>query len=233
MLMETLKIHKREYALKTYAKNVDKLRILGRKELKPPPDITVSEWADQNRILPDTAAEAGRWHTDRTPHLRKIMDAVTDPEVRQITFMKSSQIGGTEVLLNILGFYIDNDPNSIIVMQPTERDARDFSSQKLEPMIEDTRCLVGKVSKKSKRDGENAVLRKRFIGGYLTIVSGKTTSSTRQRSAKITIADDIDGIEVGHTKEGDPVMRLIKRSTTYPDHKNINCSTRPLKMQAE
>ena len=220
-----LRIHKEEYAVKTYEDNVLQLRVLGRSDLKPPPDLTVSEWADQNRILPETAAEGGRWRTSKTPHLRKVMDAVTDPMVRQITFMKSSQIGGSEALLNIIGYYIDNDPNSIILMQPTEKDARDFSTQKLEPMIEDTRCLKEKVAKKNKRDGENAVMRKKFIGGYLQIVSGKTTSSTRQRSAKITIADDIDGIEIGHTKEGDPVMRLIKRSTTYPDHKNLNCST--------
>lgn len=223
--MNAVRIHKEEYALATYESNVTNLRLLGRKDLKPPPNLSVSEWSDLNRILPETAAESGKWKTDKTPHLRTIMDSVTDPVVRQITFMKSSQIGGSEALLNIIGYYIDNDPNSIILMQPTEKDARDFSTQKLEPMITDTRCLNEKVAKKNKRDGENAILRKRFIGGYLAIVSGKTTSSTRQRSAKITIADDIDGIEVGHTKEGDPVMRLIKRSTTYPDHKNINCST--------
>ena len=46
--------------------------------LKPDVRLTVSEWADQKRILPAKAAkEAGHWRTSRTPYLKEIMDALS------------------------------------------------------------------------------------------------------------------------------------------------------------
>ena len=43
--------------------------------MRPPADITVSQWADAQRILSGKASsEPGPWRTDRTPYLRQIMD---------------------------------------------------------------------------------------------------------------------------------------------------------------
>ena len=152
------------------------------------------------------------------------MNAVNDPKVRQITIMGSSQIAKTQILMNIIGYFIAYDPCHIMLMEPTDQDARDFSNQKLEPMIQDTEILRQKVSKSRTKDKDNTILRKKFVGGYLTIVAGTSPRATRQRSARVTIGDDIDGIEL-NVKEGDPVARLIKRSTTFPDALNINAST--------
>ncbi len=231
--MEAYKLNfEDEYIEQVFKSNLNKIILEGRKAIKPPPDITVSEWADRNRMLPETSAEPGRWRTARLPHSKGIMDSVCMPATRQISVMKSSQIGGTEILNNIIGYFIDIDPCSIILMQPTDNDARDYAQQKLDPMINDTKALRDKVSKKKSGNSDNSILRKKYPGGRLTIVSGKSTSSTRQRSARVTIGDDIDGIEIGHTREGDPVTRLIKRSTTYADSLNINISTPTLDGQS-
>jgi phage terminase large subunit GpA-like protein len=206
--------------------NILKIKKEGREALKPPPDITVSEWADKNYILTDNSAEPGPWRTSRAPHTRGILDCASNPRIRQITFMKSSQCAGTETIGIITGYHMDVDPCHIMIMQPTDSDAKDYVNQKLDPMIEEVECLRNKVSKKKAREGENSTLRKKFIGGYLTVVSGRSNSATRQRSARLTIGDDIDGIEKSAAvREGDPVMRLMKRSTTFPDHLNMNVST--------
>jgi len=196
----------------------------GRFLLKPPPDIVVSEWADRNIVLPETSAAPGRYRTSRAPHSRMIMNCACNIAIRQLSIMGSSQIAKTQILLNIIGYYMDIDPCHIMLMQPTDMDARDFSNQKLDPMIQDTTVLKQKVAKTRTKDKDNTILRKRFIGGYLTIVAGTSPRATRQRSARITIGDDIDGIEL-NVKEGDPVARLIKRSTTFADALNINAST--------
>ena len=45
-----------------------------------PADLTVSEWAAQNRRLSSEAsAETGAWRNERTPYLVEVMDAFTDP----------------------------------------------------------------------------------------------------------------------------------------------------------
>lgn len=58
---------------------VDRLNALVSKlvaAIRPPPNVTVSEWAAQNRVLsPEASAEQGRWRNSRTPYLVEIMDA--------------------------------------------------------------------------------------------------------------------------------------------------------------
>jgi hypothetical protein len=70
----------------------------------PEPPLTVSQWADEHRMLPDLSAEPGRWRTSRTPYLRDIMDCLSanDPTER-VVFVKGAQLGGTEAGLNFLG----------------------------------------------------------------------------------------------------------------------------------
>jgi len=74
----------------------------------------VSQWADQTRRLsPEASAEPGRWYTARAEYMRGVMDAVSDPTVRQVVVMSAAQVGKTEVLLNMIGFHVDQDPAPI------------------------------------------------------------------------------------------------------------------------
>jgi hypothetical protein len=47
--------------------------------LRSDPDMTVSQWADANRVLTGkAAAEPGPFRTDRTPYLRDIANALSE-----------------------------------------------------------------------------------------------------------------------------------------------------------
>ena len=82
---------------------------------KPPEDLTVSQWAERYRVLSrESSAEAGPWNNRRTPYLVEIMDAFTEPGVSKITVVASSQVGKSELELNIIGYIIDQDPGSIL-----------------------------------------------------------------------------------------------------------------------
>ena len=79
--------------------------------LKPPPKLTVTEWADQERRLSSEAsAEPGRWYTSRANYQKGIMDAISDPLIRDCVVMAGAQVGKTEMLLNVIGFHVDQDP---------------------------------------------------------------------------------------------------------------------------
>ena len=87
----------------------------GRSALQPPKKQTVSEWADENRILSsDYSAEPGKWRTDRAPYQREIMDAFTQAGIWQIVIMASAQVGKSEIELNMMGCAIANDPGPIL-----------------------------------------------------------------------------------------------------------------------
>ena len=48
------------------------------------------------------------WKTSRAPYQKGIMDAVNDPKINTIVFMKSAQVGATEILNNIVAYYIES-----------------------------------------------------------------------------------------------------------------------------
>ena len=93
---------------------------------KPLEDISVSEWADRFRVISsEAAAEPGPWRTEKTPYLRDIMDAFSDPLIRSIYVVSASQIGKSEFINNCIGYIVDQDPSSILFIHPTVQDARD------------------------------------------------------------------------------------------------------------
>ena len=94
--------------------------------LRPDPDLTISEWSDQYRVLSRVSAgEPGRWRTSRTPFLREIMDCLSPSlPFSRVVFVKPAQIGGSEVLLNFLGYIIHYAPGPTMMVQPSHSPSR-------------------------------------------------------------------------------------------------------------
>jgi len=197
------------------------------KHLAPPPRLTISDWADEYCFLPDNNAEPGRWRTSRAPYQKGIMDAICDRRIQKITIMTSAQVGKTSMLNNAIGYYIHQCPKSIIIMHPTLKDAKDWSTFKLAPMVANTPVLKDKVAKPRARDKTNTTLRKEYPGGYLMILGSNSTSELRGRSAPIILCDEVDAYEI--TSEGDPINLLWKRANTFRDKKLVLTSTPTVK----
>ena len=105
--------------------------------LRPEPQVTVSEWADANRVLTSEASsEHGPWRTERTPYLREIMDCFSaGSPVERVVFMKGSQVGGTEVGNNLLGYVIDHAPGPMTIVLPSDKLLRRHSRSRIDPLL--------------------------------------------------------------------------------------------------
>jgi phage terminase large subunit GpA-like protein len=213
-----------------YPDNIQSIINAGRDIIAPPSDITVTELADQIRVLPETANEAGKYYSSRTPHAQAIMDAFSDPEVEEISIQGSAQIAKTTILENMMAYAIKIMKMSMLFMAPTIDMAKKFSKSKFAPMVEDTPELKTLVSKKKSRDSDNTTLYKKFDGGFVVFVGANSPHGLRQMSIPIVISDDIDSIEIGSTKEGDPVVRAEKRTQTFGyKSKHVRASTPTIK----
>jgi phage terminase large subunit GpA-like protein len=194
---------------------------------RPPPELTVSAWADERRILsPESSAEPGRWRTSRVEYLRGIMDAVTDPSVQKIVVMKSSQVGYTTGIIgNVLGYFIDQDPSAVLVILPTLEMGEAWSKDFLAPMIRDTPCLHDKVRDPRDNRGDNSLRRKAYPGGQLTIIGANSPSALRMRPIRIVASDEIDSWPISVGQSGDPQMLAENRSQTFWNRKCLVGST--------
>lgn len=198
---------------------VKKIRGLIRKAFtcwKCPPRLTISQWADAYRYLsPEASAEPGKYKTSRAEYQRGIMDAFSDPLVTRIVVMSSAQVGKTEILNNIVGYYIDQDPSTILNLQPTLEMAQTWSKDRLAPMVRDNPCLTKKVKNSKSKDSDNTILHKLFPGGHITMVGANSPAGLASRPIRIVLCDEVDRYPLSAGAEGDPVNLAIKRTTTY------------------
>ncbi|OPA76752.1 terminase [Paenibacillus selenitireducens] len=196
----------------------------------PPEDLTVSEWSGKHRVLSrENSAEAGPWNNDRTPYLVEVMDAFTDYRIEKITLVASSQVGKSELELNIIGYIIDQDPGSVLYIQPTEGDAKKFSRLRIAPMIRDSAQLRKKVADIKNRDSGNTMLQKSFPGGMLTIVGSNSASGLASTPARYVLGDERDRWALSAGTEGDPWALAEARTTTFYNSKMVDVSTPTIK----
>lgn len=195
--------------------------------LKPPENITVSEWADKNRILDaKTSSEPGQWRTDRTPYLRAIMDSYNDPCIEIITFVKPTQVGGTEALNNIIGYVIANCPSPSMMIYPTIDLAEYSSFNRIQPMIRLCPVIKSKYLK-----NESKVLELQFINDmYLAFSGANSPASLASKPIKNLFVDERDKQPKFSGKEADPMSLAQERQKTFPyDKKTFETSTPTLK----
>ena len=203
---------------------------LSQKIWKAPPKLTVSQWADENRRLsPESSAEPGRWRTSRAEYQREIMDTVADARIETIVIMSSAQVGKTEIINNIVGYFIDQDPAPMMVLQPTVDMAKTWSHDRLAPMVRDTPALKSLIADNKSRASSNTLFHKSFPGGHITMTGANSPTGLASRPIRIVCCDEVSRYPQSAGAEGDPVNLIRKRTTTFHNRKIVLTSTPTLK----
>lgn len=195
--------------------------------MRPPANVTVSQWADRHRMLSGKASsEPGPWRTDRTPYLRAIMDDLSARStVQEVVVMFAAQLGKSESGMNWLGYIIDNEPGPAMCVQPTTDMAKRFSRQRISPMLEETPALRRKVRDNRSRDDANTTLMKDFTGGVLVVSGANSAAGLRSMPVRYLFLDEIDAYPLDVDGEGDPVALAEKRTSTFARRKVLKVST--------
>ena len=195
---------------------------------RPPARMTVSEWADKNRVLvSESSSEPGRWRTDRAPYQREIMDSFTQSGIWQIVIMSSAQSGKSECEINMLGYAIDNDPGPMLYIQPTDKVAEDYSKRRLQPMFNACPTLCDKVYKARSRDAMNTITMKTFPGGSLAIIGANSPSDLASKPVRYIFMDETDRFPASAGTEGDPQELAERRTETFRDNRKIVKTSTP------
>lgn len=197
---------------------------------RPRQRLTVSEWADANRMLSlEGSAEPGQWRTSRTPYLREVMDQLSEhSRAKKVVFRKSSQVGGTEAGSNWLGYIITHAKGPVAVVMPTEKSLSDWMAQKFEPMAQATLAIRDTLAARSNRSADNSATRKKFTGGILYAKTAGSTTELKSTSLRYAIADEVDEYAWA-TLQGDPLGLLEVRLTTFHDRKLFVVSSPTMK----
>lgn len=202
-----------------------------RRGLKLDPDITISEWADEYRMLSsEGGAEPGKWRTDRTPYMREIMDCLSPSHnCKRVAFMKGAQIGATEGINNWIGYVIHMAPGPFLMVQPTQDLAKKVSKQRIATAINETEVLRERISAPRERDSGNTLMAKEFTGGVLMLTGANSASGLRSMPIRYLALDEVDAYPADVDGEGDPIKIAEKRTATFSRRKIFITSTPTIK----
>ena len=141
----------------------------------------------------------------------------------------ASQVGKSELELNIIGYIIDEDPGSILFVHPTTIDAKEFSKLRIAPEIRDCPTLRRKVAAPKSRDSGNTVLQKTYPGGILTMCGSTEAHALASKPIRYVLGDERDRWATSAGNEGDPWGLAMARQTTFYNAKAVEVSTPTVK----
>ena len=189
--------------------------------LKPPENLTVSEWAEKYRLLDSkTSAMPGPWRNRKTPYLVGIMDEILNYETEEVIFCKCTQVGGSEAMLNMIGYIIQQDPAPTMVVYPTDKLAESISDNRLTPMLKSSPTLSELY-----REYQSQKLELQFSGMYLSLVGSNSPSSLASKAIKYLMLDEVDKYPSSTKKEADPIALARERTKTFANRKIYMTST--------
>lgn len=193
--------------------------------LQPPEDLTVSEWAERYRVLDvKTSGSPGPWRNDKTPYLVGIMDELCNYETEEVIFVKPTQVGGTETILNSIGRIIQQDPSPTMVVYPSDTLGESIKKNRIDPMLNASPEL-----KRRYHESDSSVSELQFDGMYLVIVGSNSPSQLASRPIRNLFLDEVDKYPGASKKESDPISLATERTKTFRNRKIFKTSTPTLK----
>jgi phage terminase large subunit GpA-like protein len=198
-----------------------------RKGLEPDPIMTVSEWADNFRILPsESSSEPGKYRTERMPYLEEIaFELSPQSKTPEVTVIKGTQLGFTELGNNMLFCYADLYPCPMLQILPTEAAVRTHSSSKLWPSIKASPRLNETFREKKSKDG-SSITSLVFKGGSIALGWSNSATTFASMSRRVVINDDVDRWPL-EIEGGDPLDLARNRAEAFPETKKIYNNSSP------
>jgi phage terminase large subunit GpA-like protein len=222
-----IKAHKRgDY---TRGRRLDRAfaKALIRNPLISPPRLSGSEWAEKfGRIPKSTGAESGP--ITLYGYQREPMDAMCDPSIGQLTFMKAARVGYTRLFTLAVGYHLHHDPTLCAIAQPVKEDAEDFGGTEIAPMLRETPVLrrMLRPSRRGEKQ-DKATFYKLSNGASVRLVGAAADDAFRRYSARFMAADEIDGDgwTPDYKSQGDKLSLFWTRGEKFWNRKLIAGST--------
>lgn len=189
-----------------------------RRCLCPPSRIPVSEAAQRDLYLSrEYSKEAGRISLERYPHLREIMDRLSDSDPVKLVVVKACIQSGKSVIGQaFLVYSIVYSPAAFLWLTDTDLKAKKFSKGRLDAMVRDSPALAARVAKSGgRRDKEDTIHVKTFPGGNVTITGAQSASGVVSDTFRRACADEVDLHERDIGGIGSSIEQMLGRLSSW------------------
>lgn len=116
-----------------------------------------------------------------------------------------------------------NDPARIMLLMPTDDDARGIAVDEIDPAFKNNPLLAGLMTV-GRFDGRNTLTHRTLTGGgSLKINSARSPNNLRRHTVDVLYCDEVDGMKP--TAEGDPLVLAERRTMQSANRKIVFGST--------
>lgn len=183
------------------------------RSLLPRPRVRSWEWiCEQAR-----AHDGTRFDGDNLPWCQGVCDAFDDPDIREIALMWAARVGKTLICHSLLVCVAATDPSPMLFGSSTEALLKRIMTQKIYPMLEHCDQVSDQLRAPNRRSAITAQLRDCRIQGAWA----GSESMLADYSARVTHANEVDKWDTTSSREGDSRSQFLKRSSEFPDRKNL------------
>lgn len=171
------------------------------------------------------SAEPGPWRTSRVPYAREIMDSLSSSDPCQnVVLIKGTQVAGTEIGNNWIGYIVDVAPGPAMMVMPTSGTGKRSSRTRLAKMIEATPTLREKISDRA-RDQANSTTLKEFAGGAIAVAGANSAAELKSMPCRYVFMDELDEYPDDLDGQGPADELAEKRTDTFVRKKIYKAST--------
>jgi phage terminase large subunit GpA-like protein len=179
---------------------------------RPPEQLLISQWIEKKRILSSDAEEKGPMRMRRTPYLIPIVDAFLDPDIKTIVICKAAQIGLTEGMISVIGYFADQLPGPAMIVMADEDTANYMSINRIRPMFRNSQNLAHLLPDSKFHKTEI------YLSNGAAIFTGWASSVAKlaSRPVQLMILDEVN--KPGYyitTQESDPISLAYERTKAY------------------
>lgn len=191
----------------------------------------MSQAAAKYRHVHQPGAYIGPWLNSTTPYMVEPMDELTSRVVSAVIFVGPAQTGKTDSLIaNWLLHSVILDPMDMIMYNPSQSAARDFSVRRIDRLHRHSKEVGSRMIKK--READNTYDKHYTSGMMLTLSWPSVTEFAGRPIGRVALTDydrmpdDIDG-------EGSPFDLASKRTTTFQSYAMTMAESSPSRELAE
>jgi phage terminase large subunit GpA-like protein len=148
------------------------------------------------------------------------MDMFKAPHVDKIVLCCGTQLGKSESVYNMMGYAIDQDPGTMLLVLPSDELARSISKNRLQLMIIATKVLLEKWDRTHSETQEL-----QFLGMYIALVGANSPAKLASRPVRYVFYDETDKFPMFSGKEAKPTELASERTKNFLNRKEVHVSS--------
>jgi len=183
------------------------------------------EWAERHITLDSRfSPRPGRFSCDFTPYLKKLHEWYGDETIRQISLVKSAQIGGTTLLANLIQYSIAEDPGPMLYVTSTGENAKSWSERELIPRMRACPALRDLFPDDPDQFKKTEM---QFKTCTLKLIGSNSQSNLASRPVRFLFCDEVDKWPDSTATEAPALELAMARTIQYRNISKVILASTP------